>query len=183
MSGPDDERARFDGSVFDVVAAYDAHGPVLLGFAINAVRDRGLGEDCVQEIFLRAWKARDRFDPARASERTWLFAIARNVIADALATRGRRSRLGGDVIDELPAELPAVTEDTLERLRLVEGISKLSPEHREVVLAIHVDGLSYGELAERTGIPVATLRTRTFYGLRALRAHLDGPEDSDVEYQ
>ncbi len=91
MPGADGERARFDRPEFDVAAAYDAQGRVLLGFAINAVRDRGLGEDCVQEVFLRAWKARARFDPARASERTWLFAIARNVIADALAARGRRS--------------------------------------------------------------------------------------------
>lgn len=181
MSDPEEERAHSDGpnfdvAAFDVAAAYDAHGRVLLGFAINAVRDRGLGEDCVQEVFLRAWKARDRFDPARASERTWLFAIARNVIADALAARARRSAGGADPLDELPI----VDDDPLDRLRLIEGLSKISDEHREVVLAVHVDGLTYAELSDRTGIPMPTLRTRAFYGLRALRAHLDGPEDSDV---
>jgi RNA polymerase sigma-70 factor (ECF subfamily) len=97
---------------------------------------------------------------------------------DRRCSGGPRATLGGgaDPLDDLPA----VDDDPLERLRLIEGLSKISDEHREVVLAVHVDGLSYAELSKRTGIPVPTLRTRAFYGLRALRAHLDGPEDSDV---
>lgn len=165
---------------FDVSGAYGAHGRVLLGFAINAVGDRGLAEDCVQETFLRAWRARDRFEPLRAGERTWLFAIARNVIADALASRERRARLAADPLDNPLDDAPAPGTDPLERLRLLEGLAKLSPEHRDVVLAIHVEGLSYAEVSEQTGTPVPTLRTRAFYGLKALRAHLDGAEDSDV---
>ncbi|WAC66191.1 sigma-70 family RNA polymerase sigma factor [Agrococcus sp. SL85] len=77
---------------FDAARAFDLHAAALLGFAVNALRDRALAEDCLQETFLRAWRARDRFDPARASERTWLFAIARNVVADALRGRGRSVR-------------------------------------------------------------------------------------------
>ena len=68
--------AREDGWMqpggFDVRSAYAAHGHDLLGFAVNAVRDRGLAEECVQETFTRAWQARERFDPARGGERTWL---------------------------------------------------------------------------------------------------------------
>ncbi len=67
---------------FDVAAAYDEHASAMLGFAVNALRDRTLAEDCVQETFLRAWRARARFEPRRGSLRTWLFAIERNVIVD-----------------------------------------------------------------------------------------------------
>ena len=79
---------------FDVRAAYAAHGHDLLGFMVNAVRDRGLAEECVQETFTRAWQARERYDPARASQRTWLFAIARNVVVDAVQGAGPPARAG-----------------------------------------------------------------------------------------
>lgn len=176
--GPLPSRADSDtrpaGHPFDLPTAYDAYGPSLFGFALNALRYRGLAEDCVQETFLRAWRARDRFDPDRGGLRTWLFAIARNVITDVRRSIQRMPRIVGD--DRLD-ELPAATEDTLDRLRVIEALAKLSPEHRDTVVAIHLTGTSYPELSDRTGIPVGTLRTRAYYGLRALRTHLDEIED------
>jgi len=158
----------------DVPAAFAAHGSALLGFAVNALRDRALAEDCVQETFLRAWRSRDSFDAGRGSERTWLFTIQRRVVLDALRARQRTPHLveHDDALDDAPADVA----DPLERLHLVEGLARLSDEHREAVVAVHVRGLSYQEHAEATGVPVATLRTRVFYGLRALRSHLDEGE-------
>lgn len=163
---------------FDVARAFDDHGSALLGFAVNALQDRPLAEDCVQETFLRAWRARDRFDPSLAAERTWLFAIARNVIADTLRARARMPRVGAD--DAL-VDRAADAVDPLERLRIVEGLAKLSEPHRQVILAVQVRGHTYQELADATGVPVATLRTRAFHALRALRGHFDGTEDTDAE--
>lgn len=161
---------------FDASRAFDLHGSALLGFAVNAMRDRPLAEDCVQETFLRAWRARDSFDPTRSSERTWLFAIARNVIADAFRSRGRMPRIGDE--QELEQH-PAAGADPLERLQIIEGLARLSDAHRHVIVAVHLEGRTYKELAETTGVPVATLRTRAFHALRALRGHLDGTEDID----
>ena len=164
---------------FDLTAAYDAHGSSLFGFAFNALRDRGLAEDCVQETFLRAWRARERYDGDRASTRTWLFAIARNVIVDVQRSIQRMPRL---VTDERLAETPAPDTDPLERLRMLEALGTLSDEHRQAVVAIHLTGTSYAELSAASGIPVGTLRSRAFYGLRALRDHLDDfPEDNFPE--
>lgn len=162
---------------FDAARAFDAHGATLLGFAVNALRDRALAEDCVQETFLRAWRARDGFDRDRASERTWLFAIARNVIADALRSRSRMPRIGGD--DELHTRSAPVV-DPLDRLQIAEGLSRLSDPHREVILAVHVQGRTYQELSDATGVPVATWRTRAYHALRALRGYLEEAEESDV---
>lgn len=159
---------------FDATRAFDLHGPALLGFAVNAVRDRPLAEDCVQETFLRAWRSRDSFDPARSSERTWLFAIARNVIADAFRARGRMPRIGGE--QELDQH-PARESDPLDRLQITEGLARLSDPHRQVIVAVHLEGRTYQELSEATGVPVATWRTRAFHALRALRGHLDGTEE------
>lgn len=162
---------------FDATRAFDDHAHALLGFAVNALRDRHLAEDCLQETFVRAWRARDRFDSDRATERTWLFAIARNVIADALRVRARMPRIGGD--EELE-NIHADATDPLERLRIVEGLARLSVPHREVVVAVHLHGRTYQELSDATGVPVATWRTRAFHALRALRGYLEGTEEPDA---
>lgn len=163
--------------IFDVHRAFQDHGGALLGYAVNALRDRPLAEDCVQETFLRAWRARTRYDPRSASERTWLFSIARNVIVDAVRARARLPIIGDD------AELESrATEaiDPLERLRMLEALSVLSESHRAAVVAVHLHGRSYRELSEATGVPVATWRTRTFHALRALRTHLEEMDEHDA---
>lgn len=171
---PSAPRARAVGDL-DLVAAFDEHGSALLGFAVNALRDRGLAEDCVQETFLRAWRSRERYAAERASPRTWLFAIARNVIVDAHRSVQRLPRIvPAEVLDDVPGD----DVDPLEPLMMVEALARLSPEHRQVVVAIHLRGESYAEVSAATGVAVATLRTRTFYALKALRTHLAGPDST-----
>ncbi|MBY4227793.1 sigma-70 family RNA polymerase sigma factor [Rhodococcus fascians] len=166
---------------FDVAAAYDQHASEMLGYAVNALRDRALAQDCVQETFLRAWRARARFDPSRGSLRTWLFAIERNVIVDLVRSQARVPATTSDRPDEHERGPNTVTRDTTadtdERLRIIAALAQLSPDHREVVVAVHVSGSSYAELSESTGVPVRTLRTRAFYALKALRRNLDRKED------
>ncbi|MDZ7928910.1 MAG: sigma-70 family RNA polymerase sigma factor [Rhodococcus sp. (in: high G+C Gram-positive bacteria)] len=167
---------------FDVAAAYDEHASAMLGFAVNALRDRTLAEDCVQETFFRAWRARSRFEPRRGSLRTWLFAIERNVIVDVQRSLTRMPMPASDRIEDIDRGSGAVTRDTSpdvdERLRIIAALALLSPEHRQVVVAVHLTGSTYAELSESTGVAVRTLRTRTFYALRALRDHLDGKEET-----
>ncbi|WP_229745764.1 RNA polymerase sigma factor [Rhodococcoides trifolii] len=170
--------ARTVGSEhFDLTRAYDAHASSMLGFAVNALRDRALAEECVQETFLRAWRARHTFDSAKGQLLTWLFAIERNVITDVLRSVARMPSITAGRYDDADAIEQDSTAQTVERLRVVEALAVLSPEHRQVVVAVHVIGSSYAELSASTGIPVSTLRTRAFYALRALRSHLDGQEE------
>lgn len=129
----------------------------------------------MQETFLRAWRARDSFDPAKGGERTWLFAIARNVIADALRARERLPRVSASGPPTGAGEPAAETPDPLTGLGLTEALARLPDEQREAIVAIHLTGYSYAEFSARCGVPVATLRTRVFYGLRAIRGHLDEP--------
>ena len=77
----------------DVREAYAAHSGELYGFAVRSLGDAGLAEEAVQETFLRAWRAGERFDPQIGSLRTWLFAILRNVVIDL--GRARAARPGG----------------------------------------------------------------------------------------
>jgi len=161
---------------FDLAEAFDAHGSALLGFAVNALRDRGLAEDCVQETFLRAWRSQASYSPERGSLRTWLFAIARNVVVDVHRSMQRLPRLvAADVLEDVPGD----ERDPLDPLAMAEALARLSEPHRAVVVAIHLRGESYSELSAATGVPVATLRTRAFYALRALRDHLAAPDGTD----
>src|ERR687888_1824874 len=81
----------------DVREAYAAHSGELYGFAVRSLGDRGLAEEAVQETFLRAWRAGDRFDPELGSLRTWLFAILRNVVIDMGRARAARPAIGAEV--------------------------------------------------------------------------------------
>lgn len=162
------------GERFDVRDAFAEHGGEIRGFVLNSIDDPSAADDCVQEIFVKAWRARDRFDGSRASRRTWLFAIARNAVVDHHRIQARRPTVMSDERVEAATE-PALdpTPQVAERLRLTQALALLSEEHRQVVVAIQVDGMDYEQLSRQVGVPVGTLRTRMFYGLRALRTILE----------
>src|SRR5262245_2360396 len=81
------------GTEDGVRAVYAAHGGELFRFAFRSLNDRGLAEEAVQETFVRAWQAADRFDETLGSLRTWLFAIIRNVVIDLSRARSVRPAL------------------------------------------------------------------------------------------
>jgi RNA polymerase sigma-70 factor (ECF subfamily) len=155
---------------FDLEQAYADHARVLYGFVVNAVDDRAEAEDLVQEVFARAWRSSSRYDPDRASVRTWLFAIARNLVLDAHRARSRRPRVVGEVTDDVEPPTAGPEDAVVDRVRVVEALARLSPEHRQVVAAVHLEGMTYAQVSAATGVPVPTLRTRVFHGLRAMRA-------------
>ncbi|MDQ3628430.1 MAG: sigma-70 family RNA polymerase sigma factor [Actinomycetota bacterium] len=156
----------------DVGVAYRELGPGLLGFVINEIGDRGLAEELVQEVFVRAWQSGERFDPRRGSLRTWLFAIARNLVIDARRARSARPPLALVAGTEraLPDDFTAGVEA---RMQVYAAMQEISEAHREVIVQVHLHGRSYDELSARTGVPVATLRTRAYHGLRALRQAME----------
>lgn len=164
---------------FDIQQALGEHGGALFAFAFNALSDRSEAEDCVQETFIRAWRSRHRYSSSRGSVRTWLFAIARNLVIDALRARVRRPTPTDSEKLEWIGE--PVTEDLriVERLALYECLATLTVEHRQVISAVQLHGVRYWELSEQTGVPVATLRTRMYYGLKALRAALAGGDSNE----
>ncbi len=165
-------------------AAYAAHGAALFRLALSALGDRGLAEEVVQDTFVRAWKARERFDAARGSQRTWLFSIARNLIIDAARARAARPLAGGQITDGLDRERDHVTtEDPTERvllsMQVEEALSRISDNHREVIVEICYRGRPYAEVAEELGVSAGTLRSRMYYGLKSLRLALEEAGYSD----
>jgi RNA polymerase sigma-70 factor (ECF subfamily) len=156
--------------------AYDAHGPELYRFARRALGDEGQAEDAVQETFVRAWRASDRYDPARASQRTWLFAILRNVVIDQV--RARRSRPGlapsqPRTDGEGEGDRGDAIEQALIGWQVEAALATLAEDHRRVLVEVHWRGRPYAEVAADLGIPEGTVKSRVYYGLRAMRSALE----------
>ena len=163
------------GEPLDVRAAYTAHGPELYRFALRQLGDGGAAQDVVQEVFLRAWRAGGSYDPELASLRTWLFAIARNVVVDE-ARRFAVRPWQRDLTDgsDLPAVGGAAEQDALVDTWVVEeALRRIGEDHRVAIVQTHLRGRPHAEVAAELGIPVGTLRSRVFYGLKALRLAME----------
>ena len=152
---------------------YEQHAAPLLAYALRLTGgDRGRSEDIVQETLLRAWRHPEALDPDRGPVRSWLFTVARNVAVDA--HRARRAR-PTEVGDEALALVPAVDEieQALDTWLVADALATLSPDHRAVVVETYYRGRSVAEAAAVLGVPAGTVKSRTFYALRALRLALE----------
>ena len=128
----------------------------------------------MQEVFTRAWRHAERYDPERASVRTWLYQIARHAIIDArrrAVGAARRSRCTS------PARAREPVGESVEQAMLgwqvAMALERLSPDHRQMIRLAHVQGLTMREIAEHTDLPVGTVKSRTWYALRSLRLVLE----------
>jgi len=150
---------------------YDRYGAVLFGLAYRTLGDRQLAEDCVQEVFVTAWRSAGRYDPRRASVTTWLFAIARNKTVDALR---RRSRRAAEPLperwpdDESPDAAELVTAND-QGERVASALAELPPHQLETISLAYFEGLTQAEIAARLGIPLGTVKGRLRLALDRLR--------------
>ena len=153
----------------DLCGAYS--GP-LFSYAFRATGDRQRAEDLVQETLARAWERADRFDPSRGSAGAWLFTIARNLLIDGWRAEAVRPRLAP--LDETDVPLGADEVDrALEAWQMADALRRVSPEHRAVIVETYYGARSVAATAARLGIPEGTVKSRLFYGLRALRLVLE----------
>ena len=155
-----------EGSVRE---AYAAHSSELYGFAVRSLRDPGLAEEAVQETFLRAWRAGDRYDPELGSLRTWLFAILRNVVIDLGRARAARPGVAVGTVEAGHEPL----EQVLLSWQVEEALRRIGDDHRRVLVETYYRGRPYAEVAEQLGVPEGTVKSRVYYGLRALRNVLE----------
>jgi RNA polymerase sigma-70 factor, ECF subfamily len=132
--------------------------------------DRQHAEDVVQETLLRAWRHPEALSGRPV--RPWLFTVARNLVVDAHRARQARPLEAG----EAPlAALPAADDldRALESWTVAEALADLSPQHRAVLIETYYRGLSVAEAATVLGVPPGTVKSRTYYALRALKLALE----------
>jgi RNA polymerase sigma-70 factor (ECF subfamily) len=138
---------------------YQRYARAVLGLAIRRLGDRGRAEDAVQEAFASVWRAARSYKRDRGPVAPWLYAVARNAIAD----RGRART-------EPPAEL---AEQSWVAYRVHRAMEELPESERTVLELAYWSGLSQSEISDYLAIPLGTVKTRTRSGLRRLSEALE----------
>jgi RNA polymerase sigma-70 factor (ECF subfamily) len=151
---------------------YQEHAQPLFGFLAYRTGDRVLAEDLLADTFERALRARARFDRRKASEKTWLYTIALNLLRD----HGRRKTSEARALERLPHESGEPQDDLAgveHRDEVQRAMTILSAEERET-LALRFGGdLTVPEVARVLGQPLPRVEGRVYRSLRKLREELD----------
>ena len=153
-----------------------AQVPHLRRFARALAGDAALADDLVQDCVERALRKQHLFDETR-SLRTWLFTILRNLFISGLRRNGRAS--AAKSVDDLQAGEDGVRpeqESSLALSDIVMALDRLPSAHREVLLLVALEDMSYREIAEVTGVPVGTVMSRLSRARLSLRAVLEEGE-------
>jgi RNA polymerase sigma factor (sigma-70 family) len=149
----------------DFEALYRAARDDVYAYVATMLHDRGAAEDVTALAFERAFRKRKSFNPARGSQRSWLFGIARNAALDELRRRKRTAPLEVE---------PVAAEDDVDRALAVRtALAELPARDRELIALKFHAGLDNAELAEVLGVSVSNAGTRLHRALTKLREILD----------
>lgn len=166
-----------DGCREGLAVLYERHSPMLLAMALKILRNRPDAEEVVQEVFVYAWRRAGDYDRTRAAVSSWLVLIVRSRCLDRLRSSQRMDAMLAVVGREAPDAVgPKSYSKILERQRasrLHDALSRLPQAQREVLEYSFFGGLTQREVAELTGIPLGTVKTRTLLAMQKLRRELD----------
>jgi RNA polymerase sigma-70 factor (ECF subfamily) len=167
------ERFR-DGDDDAVRLVYREYGRLVFTVAMRTLGQRELAEEATQQTFIQAWRAAASYESGRPLG-PWLATIARRVAIDIHRREARRATTA---IDDVPAghgaliTLPPSADAMHAAWAVREAIDDLPPDEREVVRLQHLEGFSQGEVAERLGVPIGTVKSRSFRAHKRLAARL-----------
>jgi RNA polymerase sigma-70 factor (ECF subfamily) len=150
-------------------ALFARHHVRIFRFVARLVRDHQLAEDVVSEVFLEVWRHAAAFE-ARSAASTWLLSIARFKALSALRRRG-----DAQLDEAAAAAIPDAADDPEIAIRkkergeiLRDCLTRLSPDHREIIDLVYYQGMAIGEVAAIVGIPESTVKTRMFHARKQL---------------
>ena len=165
--------AEGDRGAFDEL--HGRYARAVLALALRRLGDRGRAEDAMQDAFVAIWRSARTYDPSRGRGAPWLYAVARNAIAD----RGRataRLEPPAEPVDT-PSDSPGPddqAEQSWVAWRVHRALETLPDSERTVLALAYWRGLSQSEVAAELGIPLGTVKTRTRSGLARLANELEG---------
>ncbi len=159
-----------------VRACIEAYGGLVWSLARRHLANDADAEEAVQDAFMSLWKSAGRFDPTRAEEATFVAMIARRRIIDRARKRARVNE--GHELPEVP--VAPQLEQNEDARRAAAALEALPEDKRKVLwLSIH-QGMSHGEIAEATGLPLGTVKSHFRRGLQAVRELLREPSGEEV---
>ncbi len=176
---PDDALVRLMalGRTEALSALYDRYSRLVFSLALHVVDDQAAAEEITQDVFYRLWQNAAAYRPEQAKVTTWMTSITRYRAIDVLRQRGARPQQDNvewaesalDLAPD-PANDPEVAATlAMEQRRVRAAVALLPPEQREALALAFFRGLSHGEIAERLGQPLGTVKTRIRLGMQKLR--------------
>jgi RNA polymerase sigma-70 factor (ECF subfamily) len=145
---------------------YRAFERPLYTLGIRWLHDQALAEELVQEVTLRVWRRASSFDPSKGAASSWIFGVARNVAADL----GRAARrVPTPVEDPLVSQEPWDEDSSWQQWQIATAVQNLPVEQQRIIHLAYVLQFTQSEIARALDIPLGTVKTRLYQGLRALR--------------
>jgi len=156
--------AQFGGLVWSIARRFEADD----------------AEDAVQEIFFDLWKSAGSYDPRLGSEATFVATITRRRLIDRRRTRRRRPTATEPIAD-VELEAPGAAPDaSAEAAKAANALGQLRPEQRQVLVLATAHGMSHGEIAAHTGMPLGTVKAHVRRGLISIRNALLGVQQGQL---
>ncbi|TDT72991.1 RNA polymerase sigma-70 factor (ECF subfamily) [Litoreibacter halocynthiae] len=143
--------------------------PRVKGFLIKSGTDASMAEECAQDVMATLWHKAHLFDPTRASVSTWVFTIARNRRIDMLRKQRRSEPDELTWGPEPEPDAADVMELQQESTRLVQALAELPDKQRDLIQKAYFGDLSHSEIADETGLPLGTIKSRIRLALEKLR--------------
>jgi len=171
-----DRVARGDEEAFGEL--FTRYAPFARSLAGRVLRQPFLADEIVQEVFLSLWRNPGSYDPLRGSVRAWVMTLTHRRAVDLIRREETAKRTALAVAQEPTSDADgpeAIIEESWLRdagKEVVSALGELPPPQREVIELMYFDGLSQSKVAERLGLPLGTVKSRTLLGMRRLRRAL-----------
>ena len=155
-------------------ALFGHFAPRLKSYLVRLGAEGALADELVQDVMLTVWRRAESFDPARASAATWIFTIARNRRIDGLRREGRPEIDPADpaLVPDAPEQADRALEGAQDTARLHAAIADLPAEQAELLRLAYYEDQPHSAIAQRTGLPLGTVKSRLRLALGRLRRTL-----------
>jgi RNA polymerase sigma-70 factor (ECF subfamily) len=161
-------------------SVYAAHSALIYGICRKALGADAAG-DVTQDVFVSAWRGREQFDPRRGSLAAWLVGIAKRRIVDHARREQRHTSRRDDTNADAPFDSVPAADDSIDRIAqrvtLAHALATLPERPRQSINLAYVHGLTHDEIAERTGVPLGTIKSDIRRGLLALRQRMEPTDE------